>query len=177
MFYPHLGRLAPATPENVQAAVDGKLQVNMPWLEEGAFSEAAATSQAEDHSYSTQKHPVTGITDTFSLFDWFHQGNCTRQEEILRRVGLVPQLAGLINTQTAEQLHRSIGRDHHFLDLMSPSNHCFMLRLLLDNRNESKNKKVLLSTSQNLGKVPVLGQDGRVRATNESLGKVIIMHS
>ncbi len=94
MFSPNDGRIAPATDENIEAARKGDQVVNFDFL----------TEPRRDDS-SSNAHPLTGTSQHFMLFDWFHQENCKQLTEILRRSSLVEQLAGRVNTQAAEQLH------------------------------------------------------------------------
>lgn len=54
-FHPHEGRLAEPTEENVKAAQDGSLKVNLPWLHERM------------DSVNENPHPVTGSSDHYVL--------------------------------------------------------------------------------------------------------------
>ena len=55
------------------------------------------------------------IIPKLCLYDRFHETNTVKEAEILRRVTLSPHLNGLVNTQVAEQLHRSTVRSKVFL--------------------------------------------------------------
>jgi len=44
----------------------------------------------------------TGSSHHYCLFDVLHEGNTKKQDERLRRCGLVPQLAGFVNTQVED---------------------------------------------------------------------------
>ena len=74
-------------------------------------------------------HPVTGVTDRYSLCDRFHEKNSSSAPDILRRVTLVPELNAVINTEVEEQLHSSINRSNYTFNMMLPGNHLFMMRL------------------------------------------------
>ncbi len=52
----------------------------------------------------------------------------------------------------AEQLHGSFNRNKHFLNQMSPDNHIFLFRSIIDLKNEDSNQKFLLkaATEKNL---------------------------
>ena len=54
MFSPYNGRVAPATPENIQAAKEGQLKVDMPWLLD-CYNECACPTEL------TTAHPFTGM--------------------------------------------------------------------------------------------------------------------
>lgn len=62
MFSPYGGRLAEATASNIQAAMDGKLKVNLPWLLD-CYHEQPATNDATmmEHSYHIPLHPLTSM--------------------------------------------------------------------------------------------------------------------
>ena len=47
----------------------------------------------------------------FHLVSHHNEQNTKQKGEILRRKKFVPQLAGQLNTQVAEQLHRAVKRD------------------------------------------------------------------
>ncbi|XP_065096441.2 uncharacterized protein, partial [Paramisgurnus dabryanus] len=60
-FQPYEGRLSEPTEENVKAAMDGQLQVSLPWLHERV------------HCEKENAHPVTGSTEHYVLlYDRFH---------------------------------------------------------------------------------------------------------
>ncbi|XP_039469465.1 uncharacterized protein LOC120440656 [Oreochromis aureus] len=73
-FHPHEGRLAEPTEENVKAAQDGSLKVNLPWLHERM------------DSVNENPHPVTGSSDHYVLYDRFHEGNTKDPKDILHRI-------------------------------------------------------------------------------------------
>ena len=54
MFGPYSGRIAPATLGNIQAAKEGHLHVDMPWLVD-SFNNSPSSV------LSTSAHPLTGI--------------------------------------------------------------------------------------------------------------------
>ena len=117
MFSPFEGRLAAATEANIQAAQQKRLKVDMSWLMDCYSAQPMATSGATaDHTYHTPIHPLTGMSyhssfdhcrvnmyvsgilfiqtgssHHYCLFDILHEGNTERKEEILRRIGIVPQ--------------------------------------------------------------------------------------
>lgn len=72
-FYPNEGRLAEPSEENVKAAQDGRLQVNLPWLHERM------------DSVNKNAHPVTGSFDHYVLYDRFHEGNTKDPKDISTR--------------------------------------------------------------------------------------------
>ncbi|XP_071943752.1 uncharacterized protein [Antedon mediterranea] len=132
MFYPNDGRLAEPTEENINAAKEGTLQVHLQVLDD-VYPKMNSTTVTVDSK------------SKLCLFDTFHQFNSKKEIEILRRVGLCPQLKGLLNSQVAEQLHRSRVRDVHFLNSMNASTHIFSFLNILDGHNTSLNKKYILN--------------------------------
>ena len=63
------GQLVPATAANIQAAQNGQLRIEMPWLLDYYNEQAVVISGAiADHLYHTAVHPLTG-TIKCSLFN------------------------------------------------------------------------------------------------------------
>ena len=129
-FSPHEGRAAEATPENIDEATSGTLKISLPWLE-------------KNRQLAQENHPVTGSDVTLALFDRFHESNTCSDVEALRRIGCIKELEGKVNSEVAEQLHGSFNKDKHFLNQMTPSNHIFLFRSIIDLRNEERNKEFL----------------------------------
>ncbi len=162
MFHPDEGRIAPATSDNIKAAQEGKLIANFPFM-----------SEANPPPHPENAHPVTGSNRRYMLFDWFHQENCRQPTEVLRRTSLVEQLAGRINTQAAEQLHRDKARDIYWLNEMGPTNHVFAFRLVAHLRNMEINRATVRSHVQKLPtgiKLDSLGQLSHERALDALFG-------
>ncbi|XP_066523457.1 uncharacterized protein [Hoplias malabaricus] len=130
-FKPHEGRLAEPTPENISAAQKGKLEVSLSWLVE--------RSPNSDGS----GHPITGASSHYVLYDKLHESNTKDQRDILRRINLVPELQGSLNSQIAEQLFGSMRKNNYFLNNMSPSTHVFLMRNIIHHRNTSVNFRLL----------------------------------
>ncbi len=112
MFSPNEGCLAEPTEDNIESAQNGTLKIDLPCLREN------------QPSHSPDAHPLTGSSEHYMLFDWFHQENCKQPSESLRRASLVKQLAGRTNTQAAEQLHSEKAKDTYWLNMMSPFQSC-----------------------------------------------------
>ncbi|XP_056453234.1 uncharacterized protein LOC130387964 [Gadus chalcogrammus] len=130
IFAPFQGRLLDPTPENVKQASEGKVHVNLPWLK---FQKKPADKDG---------HPLTGSSQHFALNDVFHQGNSKDQCEVLRKLELVPELAGLINSQCAEQLFSGMRKNNYFLNQTTPSTHIFLQRNILHHYNMARNQKI-----------------------------------
>uniref|UniRef100_A0A673HLD4 Uncharacterized protein n=1 Tax=Sinocyclocheilus rhinocerous TaxID=307959 RepID=A0A673HLD4_9TELE len=130
-FQPHEGRLSEPTEENVKAAMDGKLQVSLPWLHERRV-----------HCGEENAHPVTGSSEHYVLYDRFHEKNATDPKDILRRVQLVPELKGWLNSQVAEQFFAKIRKSNYFNN-MAPSTHVFLMRSVIHRHNTSTNRALL----------------------------------
>lgn len=131
LFSPHEGRLAEATEETLQAVRQGSFVRNLPCLEQ--INNAGAELVDHGYSSSAREHPVTRTDDKYCLADNFHKKNMSCEVDLLRDPNLVPQLKGLVNTQAEEQnsIYRSVARDLYYLDVMSPGNYLFVLRLKL----------------------------------------------
>ncbi|XP_077969268.1 HMG domain-containing protein 3-like [Styela clava] len=94
MFHPSNGMVVEPTDENIRLADKGSLRISLPWV----FKDGANPSS------TSNAHPITGSSVRMCLFDTFHQTNVTKKREILRRVGHIAELRGILNTQVAEQL-------------------------------------------------------------------------
>ncbi|KAI7814046.1 hypothetical protein IRJ41_006925 [Triplophysa rosa] len=93
-FHPYEGRLAEPTAGNISLAKQGKLRVSLPWLFE------------KTDNLNTKGHPITGSSEHY---------------DILRRISLVPELRGWLNSQTAEQFFANLRKNNYFLNNMAPS--------------------------------------------------------
>ena len=134
-FSPHDGMLFSLTEDNLQAAEQGLLTKSVPWVHE----ERAITTTNSGITPNEGYHPITGVSDRYCLFDRFHEKNSSQRSSLLRRVSLVPELNGLINTEAQEQLHSLIGRSNYCLNTMKPSTHLFMMRLKIHHHNKDIN--------------------------------------
>ena len=121
-FKPYDGRVAEPTPHNIALAKDNNLSVDIPWLNK------VVSTDADRKGFRR-----------LSLYDAFHERNSRVESEVLRRTRHVARLAGLLNTEVAEQLHRSLVSDRYFLNTMTPSNHIFLFRTIINEKNEQKN--------------------------------------
>lgn len=133
-FTPNEGRVCEATVKNIDQAKSGNLRVSAPFLTESAGDFNAA----DPHT-----NPVTGSKCHYALYDWFHQFNTKKAEEVLRKCSLVNEIAGIIDTQVVEQLFSSSKRDIYFINNYCPTNHLFLFRLICHLRNENKNSEQL----------------------------------
>ncbi|XP_070404091.1 uncharacterized protein [Nothobranchius furzeri] len=131
-FHPNEGKLADPTKENLTDAARGKLKVCLPWLTEKA------------RNPDKQGHPITGSNHHYALYDKFHEANTKDPHDILRKIGLVPELQGSVNSQVAEQLFAEMRKNNYFLNRMAPSTHIFLMRNLIEHRNNECNSKLLL---------------------------------
>lgn len=127
-FTMHEGRLVEPTPENIRQATENKLTVNLPWLKH--------LKEPEDKG----GHPVTGSVEHYCLSDAFHQDN-SKDKDVLRRIKIVPELVGRLNSQCAEQLFAGMRKNNYFLNMLTPSTHIFLQRNILHHFNLQKNTK------------------------------------
>ncbi|XP_073681623.1 HMG domain-containing protein 3-like [Garra rufa] len=130
-FQPYEGRLSEPTQENVRAARNGKLHVSLPWLHERVYC-------GEENA-----HPVTGSSEHYVLYDRFHEKNATDPKDILRRIQLVPELKGWLNSQVAEQFFAKMRKSNYFFNNMAPSTHAFLMRSVIHRHNTSTNTALL----------------------------------
>ncbi|KAK1885425.1 Lysine--tRNA ligase [Dissostichus eleginoides] len=117
------------TPDNIKQAKDGKLKVSLPWL------------NCKKLVPDPECHPITGSAEHYALYDRFHEDNTKDARDALRRLGLVPQLAGQINSQVAEQLFARMKKNNYFLNMALPTTHLFLMRNIIHHYNVHKNKQ------------------------------------
>lgn len=151
LFTPYDGRLFQATKENAQAAKNGLLTKHLLWV-------GGVSSQS---SLSGCVHPVSHTSEMYSLYDRFHEKNSNVEEDHLRRVTLVPELNGFINSETEEQLHSKFRNTNYFLNMMNATNHIFMKRLLVHFSNCSINEQHMANIKEVL----------RIQVRNATIGK------
>ncbi len=130
-FQPFEGRLADPTNENVEAAALGNFKVHLPWLVEGP-----------EHS-EPNGHPITGSNKHYVLYDKFHRANTKDPQDVLRRIDVVPELQATLNSQVAEQLFACLRKNNYFLNNMGPLAHIFLMRNILEHRNNHLNEELL----------------------------------
>lgn len=84
MFQPFNGMAAEPTQTNVQKALDGELEISIPWIESAKGNNGIPpTSEA---------HPISASAQHLCLFDRSHERNAKRKEEALRRVTNIEEL-------------------------------------------------------------------------------------
>ncbi|KAL2097808.1 hypothetical protein ACEWY4_007015 [Coilia grayii] len=138
-FRPHEGRLLEPTLGNVALATSGQMEVDLPWLHQ----------KKEDPDLNG--HPLTGSADRYALYDRFHEGNTKDPKEVLRKIDLVPQLSGRLNSQCAEQLFSGMRKNNYFLNMMTPSSHIFLVRNILHHQNNLRNEATVDNMKKRLG--------------------------
>ncbi|KAF1392589.1 hypothetical protein PFLUV_G00029630 [Perca fluviatilis] len=138
-FQPNEGRLAPPTPENIQAAKDRTLKIHLSWLLE------PNTENFEDES-----HQVTKSSQHYVLCDKLHEGNSKDEKDMLRRIELVPEIAGQPNSQVAEQFFANMRKNNYFINNMSPSAHIFLVRNIVHHHNEKKERQTIEKMKRNV---------------------------
>lgn len=129
-FQPHEGRLADSTTENSSKAKQGKLKVSLPWL-------------IEKTNLNSEGYPVTGSSEHYVLYDKLHESNTKDPKDVLRKISLVPELQGWLNSQIAEQFFADLRKNNYFLNNMAPSTHIFIMRNIIHHKNASANQKLL----------------------------------
>ena len=134
MFSLHNGMVAEPTKGNVQEALEGRLEVSLPWLNDNQ-------TDVDNKGSTTNMHPVTGSDQHLCLFDRLHERNAKKDEEALRRVRNIKELKGNLNTQKDEQLHVLYNHDTRYLNQMKPVNHIFLFRSNIDIHNVRINRR------------------------------------
>lgn len=157
MFTPNEGRLAPAAEEIITLAESGRLRFATTFLE----NQPQDTDAQMDHEIN----PTTSSDVHFALFDWFHEGNCKKREEILRKSSLLKEVAGIIDTQAVEQLFNASKRDIYFLNNMSALRHLFLFRLIYHLRNNKLNKELRRKLDAEFHGNLIFNNLGQVRQT------------
>ena len=152
-FSPFAGHVAEDTAEIIEKAMSGNLTVSFPFLED--------STPAHQQLIDSDSHPVTGSNVRLALVDVFHQGNTNCNVESLHRIGCIKELKGFLNSQAAEQLHTSFNKNKHFLNQMTPLNHLFMFRSMIELCNETKQCKLHKSINMQASASVVLDQYGR----------------
>ncbi|XP_026058982.1 uncharacterized protein LOC113043684 [Carassius auratus] len=128
---PFEGRLNPPTPDNIAKAKDGKLKVSLPWL------------NCKKNIPDPEGHRVTGSAEHYALYDRFHEDNTKDPRDVLRKLRTVPQLAGKVNSQVAEQLFSRMKKNNYFLNMALPSTHLFLMRNIIHHHNTYRNEQRL----------------------------------
>ncbi|XP_072565367.1 uncharacterized protein, partial [Paramormyrops kingsleyae] len=137
-FKPHGGRLLEPTEDNIRCATTGQIKVSLPWL--------VTKKPVPDEN----GHPITGSSEHYALYDRFHEANSKDARDVLRKVELVPELRGWINSPCA--LPAGMRKNNHFLNMMTPSSHVFLMRNILCHYNNARNSRTIESMKKRLGK-------------------------
>ena len=93
-FTPHDGRLFSPSENNINAAKEGRLGQHLPWVKGASLPKALSFGSELNED---NVHPVTGISNRYSLWDHFHEINSSCPTDLLRPVTLVSEL-NTINT-------------------------------------------------------------------------------
>lgn len=162
MFSPHDGRFAEPNESNIQAGQNGHLQIDLPELN---LQHMIFSQSVDDHQYtSASKHPLMHTTNHYCGYDRFHQDNSKVKEDRLRRLDIVTQFKGKINSQVAEELFANLNKSRYFLTQLKPRNHIFLVRLILHlqnmRRNQERLQRIMKATETTLsGCTTQLGPD------------------
>ncbi len=138
-FSPHEGRLLEPNETNIAAAEKGRLRVSLEWLKE------------KKKPADVNGHPLTGSSEHYVLSDRFHENNTKDSRDKLRKIQLVPELAGRVHSQCAEQLFSQMRKNNYFLNVMKPTNHVFLMRNLLHHYNVAINNKFADQLTKHVG--------------------------
>lgn len=172
MFAPFGGRFAEPTEENINLYNTGQLEVDLPDLDPRVLrSLYTPPEELREHSYSREVHPVTQTSATYCAVDRFHKHNIKTNSEKLRDIDIVKQLKGNLNTQVDEQLFQQLGKDLYFLNMLTPYNYLFILRLVLHLHNETVTKRQIQKATEafkkfDSGTTAEVGPDCRLYLTS-----------
>ncbi|KAM9700009.1 HMG domain-containing protein 3-like [Menidia menidia] len=155
-FRPHGGRLCEPSDGNIAQAAQGELKVNLPWLKQ------------KQKVPDPDGHPLTGSSAHYALYDRFHEDNTKDKRDVLRKMELSPEICGWVNSQTAEQLFSGMRRNNHFLNMMTPSSHVFLMRNILHHYNCFKNAAVMDNLKKSLGQEVTLNSYGQAVLGSQS---------
>ncbi|XP_074660589.1 uncharacterized protein LOC141913049 [Tubulanus polymorphus] len=144
MFGPNDGRLAEANEDNIRRAKSHELTFKAEFLDD---------INKPYEICDDPVHPVKKSNHHYALYDWFHQENCKSETEILRRISLVDNIAGFIDSERDEQEFSQRKKDIYFLNKMKPGTHMFVFRLITHLRNESINLMLNKKMKDHLGSI------------------------
>ncbi|XP_077093825.1 uncharacterized protein LOC143745597 isoform X1 [Siphateles boraxobius] len=130
-FQPFEGRLLEPTTENISMAREGKIFSHLSWLRE------------KKETPDENGHPITGSADHLVLYDTFHESNTKDPRDILRKISLVPELAGKINSQVVEQFFSQMRKNNYFLNNAAPETNIFLLRSIVHHHNQRTNNEFI----------------------------------
>lgn len=109
------------------------------------------------------RHPVTGTSNRYSLYDRFHQKNQKRPEEKLRSLNICPTLRTEVNSSVAEQFNRELASVRYSLCQMKEAHFKQTVRVLIELHNDKINQgfkaemEALCSSQLSVGLHGILG--------------------
>ncbi|XP_046844968.1 uncharacterized protein LOC124452541 [Xenia sp. Carnegie-2017] len=169
VFHPFQGRVAEYSLENIRRANSGELEIDWPWFPNGERCDLSTVVQRSDGE-QLLCNPSTRSSDHYCLFDQFHEKNSTNPADCLRRVSCVNQLAGKINSETAEQLNNRRNRDNYFTTSLTAHNSVFMERLATHFSNEKLNQRIINTHRKQFGMAMSFNSFGQLISRNEDDG-------
>jgi len=152
-FQPHDGRLCAPTSENISAALEKKLTVQKEWVNTLRSSMGPNKHEDQTSDRFTCPHPLTGTHERYSLYDRFHEKNQKRPEERLRSIKLLPDLASIFNSSSAEQINKELSTSRYFLCQLKDIHYMFALRLCFHLHNQRINDNFLQDIQKCLKKM------------------------
>lgn len=137
-FKTHDGRLCAPTSENINLAANKELHVDLQWVKN--LRTPLQLEEQPNSDRMTEKHPITGTSERYSLYDRFHQKNQKRPEEKLRSLNICPTLRTEVNSSVAEQFNRELSAVRYSLCQMNEAHFKQTLRVLIDLHNDKINR-------------------------------------
>ena len=178
LFKPYSGRVADRKPRNVENAIENRLEVSFPWICQHHQSKIPRNDARQE---CHQVHPVTGNDIRLCLFDRFHEGNTSSKIESLRKIGCVIELNRIFNSEVEEQLHLKFDSNKKFLNMMTPINHIYLFRSIINYHDSNKNSNFVKSLRKKTHFPVTFDKHGRLqfetslKANNNSIGLPLSM--
>ncbi|XP_067227090.1 uncharacterized protein [Chanodichthys erythropterus] len=161
-FQPYDGRLCAPTAENISAALEKKLEVQHEWVNTLQSSMGPKIHKDKSTDRFTCPHPLTGTCERYSLYDRFHEKKQKRPEKRLRSIKLLPDLASVVNSASAEQINKELSTSRYFLCQLKDIHYMFALRLNFHLHNQRINNNFLQDIQKMSNKDVHLGQHGNL---------------
>lgn len=176
-FQPYDGRLCAPTAENISAALEKKLEVQHEWVNTLQSSMGPKIHKDKSTDRFTCPHPLTGTCERYSLYDRFHEKNQKRPEERLRSIKLLPDLASVVNSASAEQINKELSTSRYFLCQLKDIHYMFALRLNFHLHNQRINNNFLQDIQKMSNKDVHPGQHGNLLiGVDEETDKGNVIH-
>lgn len=158
-FQPDDGRLCAPSKQNIQSALDKKLEVGLEWVS-NLRSPAAPHPQGQDKDRYTAAHPITKTHHRYALYDRFYQKNQKRPEEKLRSLNICPALRSEINSSVAEQFNGELAAFRYSVCQIKEAHFKQTVGVLIELHNNKINHRFIKNMSTICSTPLMLGRYG-----------------